>query len=140
MGTLQPEAAILNAALVPDLFAVHLAALKALQAAARGQLKTRSLHAEVVFGVSGSKHVSPKRGRAQRGGCEGGRRRPRAGMVGQRGAAECGGARGGTGGGDVAGRALGGCCAACTWPTRTCASACSALALSCACAGLRVLR
>lgn len=54
---MQPEAAIINAALVPDLFAVHLSAHKALQASSRASLRTRSLHAELVFGISGSKHV-----------------------------------------------------------------------------------
>ncbi|GAB4814119.1 hypothetical protein N2152v2_001165 [Parachlorella kessleri] len=56
-GTLKPEAAILNAVLVPDIFTVHLAAHKALQAAQRQGLKTRSLHAEVVFNIAGSKHI-----------------------------------------------------------------------------------
>lgn len=57
-GTMQPEAAIINAALVPDLFAVHLSAHKALQASSRASLRTRSLHAELVFGISGSKHIA----------------------------------------------------------------------------------
>ncbi len=59
-GALQPEAAILNAALVPDIFAVNLAAHKALQAAQRQALRSKTLHAELVFGISGSKHVSVK--------------------------------------------------------------------------------
>eukprot|EP00887_Chlorella_sp_A99_P002245 scaffold10.g2245.t1 len=57
-GALQPECAIINGALVPDLAAVHAAAFKALQAQARGQLRTKSLHAEVVFGLSGSRHIA----------------------------------------------------------------------------------
>lgn len=56
-GALTPEAALANAALVPDPLVLHAAAYKALAAQARGGLRTRSLHAELVFNLSGSKHV-----------------------------------------------------------------------------------
>lgn len=57
-GTLEPEAAIINAPVLPDVFILHAAARMALQAKHRGALKARSLHAELVFSLSGSKHVS----------------------------------------------------------------------------------
>lgn len=57
-GSLPVDAAFINAELVPDLFALHLSAYKALVASLAGALKARSLHAELVFGLSGSKHVS----------------------------------------------------------------------------------
>lgn len=57
-GSLSPECALANATLVPDLLVLHAAAYKALAAAKRGELRTRSLHAELVFSLSGSKHVS----------------------------------------------------------------------------------
>lgn len=57
-GSLAPECALANATLVPDLLVLHAAAYKALAAAKRGELRTRSLHAELVFSLSGSKHVS----------------------------------------------------------------------------------
>ncbi|KFM22638.1 hypothetical protein F751_4282 [Auxenochlorella protothecoides] len=55
-GTLEYEAAIMNAAVVPSLFAVHLAAHHALLSKQRGSLRTRSLHSELVCNLSGSKH------------------------------------------------------------------------------------
>jgi hypothetical protein len=57
-GSLQPECSLANASLIPDLFVFHMAAHKALVAATRSALKTRTLHAELVFNLSGSKHVS----------------------------------------------------------------------------------
>ena len=57
-GSLSPESALANAALVPDALVLRAAAHKACVAASRGALRTRSLHAELVFGLSGSKHVS----------------------------------------------------------------------------------
>lgn len=42
---------------VPDLLIVQVAAQKALAAKSRGLLRTRSLHAELVYNLSGSKHV-----------------------------------------------------------------------------------
>lgn len=41
-----------------DTFPLHVAAHKALTAQARGRLATTSLHTELVFNMSGSKHVS----------------------------------------------------------------------------------
>lgn len=43
---------------VAGLFPVQLAAHRALTAQARGRLQTRSLHTELVFALSGSRHVS----------------------------------------------------------------------------------
>ncbi len=57
-GTLRPEAALIRASMLPDLFCLHVAAHKALLAQQRGKLTTRSLHSELVFNLSGSKHVS----------------------------------------------------------------------------------
>ena len=56
-GGLPVDAALINAELLPDLFALHVSAYKALEASASGKLRARSLHAELVFGLSGSKHV-----------------------------------------------------------------------------------
>lgn len=66
-GTLEYEAAIMNAAVVPSLFAVHLAAHHALLSKLRGSLRTRSLHSELVCNLSGSKHVSPALGKGRVG-------------------------------------------------------------------------
>lgn len=89
-GQLQPELALLNAAVVrcnsmtyaaasdlpdgssqtrsstqvPDLFPLQVAAWKALTAERRGKLTTRTLHSELVFNVAGSTHV--RHHRAQR--------------------------------------------------------------------------
>uniref|UniRef100_A0A6U1JQL4 EKC/KEOPS complex subunit CGI121 n=1 Tax=Tetraselmis chuii TaxID=63592 RepID=A0A6U1JQL4_9CHLO len=57
-GSHAVEAAFVNAALVPDLFVLHLAAMKVLLAEARGKLRTHSLHSELVYNTSGSKHIS----------------------------------------------------------------------------------
>jgi EKC/KEOPS complex subunit CGI121/TPRKB len=57
-GTFGPEAAIINASLVPSIFIVHAAARLALLNRDRKALKSRSLHSEVVFNVAASKHVS----------------------------------------------------------------------------------
>ena len=43
---------------VPSLLPLQLAAHKALTAEARGTLVTRSLHAEALYNISGSKHIS----------------------------------------------------------------------------------
>ena len=42
---------------VPDLFIIRLAAYQALLAHHTGSLTTRSLHSELIFNLSGSKHV-----------------------------------------------------------------------------------
>ncbi|GJN05846.1 hypothetical protein PR202_ga23514 [Eleusine coracana subsp. coracana] len=56
-GKLEPEVAFLNASLVPDVFPVLAAAHKALLSKARESLTTRTLHSELVYNISGSKHV-----------------------------------------------------------------------------------
>jgi hypothetical protein len=56
-GKLEPEVAFLNASLVPDVFPVLAAAHKALLSKARESLTTRTLHSELVYNYSGSKHV-----------------------------------------------------------------------------------
>ena len=43
---------------VPDLLVVRAAAQKAFVASLRRALRTRSLHAELVYNLAGSKHVS----------------------------------------------------------------------------------
>ncbi|KAL3652247.1 hypothetical protein CASFOL_001928 [Castilleja foliolosa] len=58
-GTLDPEVAFLNASLIPDVFpVVAAAAYKTLVAKSRDSLTTRTLHSELVFNYSGSKHIS----------------------------------------------------------------------------------
>lgn len=56
-GSLEPECALVNAALVPDAIVLRAAAEKALMAKQRGTLRCKSAHAELVFNLSGSKHV-----------------------------------------------------------------------------------
>ena len=51
-GTLQPEAAFVNASMVPGAFVLHLGAHKALAAAAAGRPTTRTLHSDLVFNLS----------------------------------------------------------------------------------------
>ncbi|GLJ22058.1 hypothetical protein SUGI_0413380 [Cryptomeria japonica] len=57
-GTLEPELAFLNAVLIPDVFPVLAAAHKTLLAKWRGCLTTRTVHSELVYNYSGSKHIS----------------------------------------------------------------------------------
>ncbi|KAK6946118.1 hypothetical protein RJ641_013662, partial [Dillenia turbinata] len=57
-GTLEPEVALLNASLIPDVFPVLAAATKTLVAKSRDSLTTRTLHSELVYNYSGSKHIS----------------------------------------------------------------------------------
>ncbi|PWA84870.1 CGI121/TPRKB [Artemisia annua] len=57
-GTLEPEVALLNAKLIPDIFPVLAAAHKTLVAKSRDSLTTRTLHSELVYNYSGSKHIS----------------------------------------------------------------------------------
>lgn len=57
-GTLEPEVALLNASLVPDVFPLLVAAHKTLIAKSRDSLTTRTLHSELVYNYSGSKHIS----------------------------------------------------------------------------------
>ncbi|KAG8046115.1 hypothetical protein GUJ93_ZPchr0008g11375 [Zizania palustris] len=57
-GKLEPEVAFLNASLVPDVFPVLAAAHKALLSQGRESLTTRTLHSELVYNYSGSKHIT----------------------------------------------------------------------------------
>lgn len=57
-GTLEPEVALLNASLIPDIFPVLAAAHKTLVAKSRDSLTTRTLHSELVYNYSGSKHIT----------------------------------------------------------------------------------
>ncbi|XP_024980026.1 EKC/KEOPS complex subunit TPRKB [Cynara cardunculus var. scolymus] len=57
-GTLEPEVALLNASLIPDIFPVLAAAHKTLVSKSRDSLTTRTLHSELVYNYSGSKHIS----------------------------------------------------------------------------------
>ncbi|KAJ9705028.1 hypothetical protein PVL29_003192 [Vitis rotundifolia] len=57
-GTLEPEVAFLNASLIPDVFPVLAAAHKTLLAKSRESLATRTLHSELVYNYSGSKHIT----------------------------------------------------------------------------------
>ncbi|KAL3515275.1 hypothetical protein ACH5RR_022177 [Cinchona calisaya] len=57
-GTLEPEVALLNALLIPDVFPVLAAAHKTLVAKSRQSLTTKTLHSELVYNYSGSKHIS----------------------------------------------------------------------------------
>ncbi|KMS97520.1 hypothetical protein BVRB_5g126330 [Beta vulgaris subsp. vulgaris] len=57
-GNLKPEVAFLNASLIPDVFPVLAAAHKALLSKARESLTTRTLHSELVYNYSGSKHIT----------------------------------------------------------------------------------
>ncbi|XP_044488633.1 EKC/KEOPS complex subunit Tprkb-like [Mangifera indica] len=57
-GTLEPEVAFLNALLIPDVFPLLAAAQKTLIAKSRESLTTRTLHSELVYNYSGSKHIT----------------------------------------------------------------------------------
>ncbi|XP_020578862.1 EKC/KEOPS complex subunit CGI121 isoform X2 [Phalaenopsis equestris] len=57
-GTLEPEVALMNASLIPDVFPVLAAAYNAIIAKSRESLTTRSLHSEIVYNYSGSKHIT----------------------------------------------------------------------------------
>lgn len=57
-GTMEPEVALFNASLIPDVFPVLAAAYKTLVAKSRESLTTRTLHSELVYNYSGSKHIS----------------------------------------------------------------------------------
>ncbi|KAM0910201.1 hypothetical protein ACQ4PT_014343 [Festuca glaucescens] len=57
-GTLEPEAAFINASLVPDVLPVLAAAHKALLSKSREALTTRTLHSDLVYNYSGSKHIT----------------------------------------------------------------------------------
>lgn len=57
-GTIPVDCSFINASLVPDLFLLQLAASKSLEAQKHGGLKTRSLHAELVFSLSGTRQIT----------------------------------------------------------------------------------
>ncbi|KAK8939828.1 hypothetical protein KSP40_PGU009457 [Platanthera guangdongensis] len=57
-GTLEPEVALLNASLVGFIIPILAAAYNALIAKSRATLKTRTLHSELVYNYSGSKHIT----------------------------------------------------------------------------------
>jgi len=57
-GTLEPEVTFLNASLIPDIFPVLAAAHKTLLAKSRESLTTRTLHSELVYSYSSSKHIT----------------------------------------------------------------------------------
>ncbi|KAH1120336.1 hypothetical protein J1N35_003496 [Gossypium stocksii] len=57
-GTLDPEVAFLNASLIPDVFPVLAAAHRTLISKSRESLTTRTLHSELVYNYSGSKHIT----------------------------------------------------------------------------------
>ncbi|MBA0675680.1 hypothetical protein Goari_017206 [Gossypium aridum] len=57
-GTLDPEVAFLNASLIPNVFPVLAAAHKTLISKSRESLTTRTLHSELVYNYSGSKHIT----------------------------------------------------------------------------------
>lgn len=54
----EPEAAFLNASLLVDPFIIHQAGHKALASQAAGSLTTKKLHTELIYNVSGTKHVA----------------------------------------------------------------------------------
>lgn len=62
-GDFPVETAMFNAALVPSVFALHVAAHKALVARARGALRTRSPYTELICNISGTRHVGRGVGR-----------------------------------------------------------------------------
>ncbi|KAL5714173.1 hypothetical protein ACHQM5_016170 [Ranunculus cassubicifolius] len=57
-GTLVPEVAFLNASLIPDVFPLLAAAHKTVVVKSRDSLTTRTLHSELVYNYSGSKHIT----------------------------------------------------------------------------------
>ncbi|CAL9146622.1 unnamed protein product [Musa hybrid cultivar] len=57
-GKLEPEVALLNASLIPDVFPILAAAYKALVSKSRESLTTRTLHSELIYNYSGSKHIT----------------------------------------------------------------------------------
>ncbi|CAN6466953.1 unnamed protein product [Victoria cruziana] len=57
-GILEPEIAFLDATMIPDVFPVLAAAQKSLVAKKRESLTTRTLHSELVYNYSGSKHIT----------------------------------------------------------------------------------
>lgn len=56
-GSLEMDCALVNAALVADAIVLRAAAEKALRVQQRGTLRCKTAHAELVFNLSGSKHI-----------------------------------------------------------------------------------
>ena len=56
--TLEPEVALLDPAPIQSLFALHLAAHKAPSTTREAPLTTRTIHSEVVYNMSASKHIT----------------------------------------------------------------------------------
>ncbi|GIL81981.1 hypothetical protein Vretimale_1546 [Volvox reticuliferus] len=52
------EFAYINAALIVDPFLVHLAGYRALAAESSGRLNSKSLHTELIYDISGTRHVA----------------------------------------------------------------------------------
>ncbi|KAI8112215.1 hypothetical protein M9434_003539 [Picochlorum sp. BPE23] len=61
-GTLEPEAALIDAGTLAHLLIVKAAAGLALQHHAHGTLRTKTLHSELVYSLSGSKHIGSSLG------------------------------------------------------------------------------
>ncbi|KAI5081033.1 hypothetical protein GOP47_0004216 [Adiantum capillus-veneris] len=57
-GSLEPDLALFNASLVPDLFPLLVAAHKTVLALSQSTLVTRTLHSELIYNFSGSKHIT----------------------------------------------------------------------------------
>eukprot|EP00250_Pteridium_aquilinum_P009124 c18457_g1_i1 orf=384-908(-) len=57
-GSLELDFALFNASLVPDMFPLLVAAHKTLLALSRSSLVTRTLHSELIYNFSGSKHIT----------------------------------------------------------------------------------
>ncbi|XP_058214356.1 uncharacterized protein LOC131325893 [Rhododendron vialii] len=58
LDLMEPEVAFLNASLIPDVFPVLAAAYKTLLVKSLESLTTRTLHSELVYNYSGSKHIT----------------------------------------------------------------------------------
>ncbi len=61
-GTLEPEAALIDARAIAHLLVVKAAAGLVLQHHTHGTLKTKTLHSELVYSLSGSKHIGSSLG------------------------------------------------------------------------------
>ena len=61
-GTLEPEAALIDARTLAHLLVVKAAAGLALQHHTHGTLRTKTLHSELVYSLSGSKHIGSSLG------------------------------------------------------------------------------
>jgi len=57
-GSVVPNMTVIDAAMCADPFLIHMAAFQALVNEKRNCVKTRTLHAEVIFQLGANKHVS----------------------------------------------------------------------------------